>query len=99
MLREIHRACGLDPLAWDLARGAAARPSAAGEADDPYAVLGAARDASNAELRAAWLREMRENHPDTLAARGVTPEFIARASEKVARVNAAWDRIKRERGL
>ncbi len=42
---------------------------------------------------------MRENHPDTLAARGVPAEFIARASEKVARINAAWDRIKRERGL
>jgi DnaJ like chaperone protein len=42
---------------------------------------------------------MRENHPDSLAARGVPPEFIARASEKVARINAAWDRIKRERGL
>ena len=99
MLLDIHNAFGLDQLAWDQARGAAARPSAQGEAEDPYAVLGAAREASNAELRAAWLREMRENHPDTLAARGVTPEFIARASDKVARVNAAWDRIKRERGL
>jgi hypothetical protein len=39
------------------------------------------------------------NHPDTLAARGVPAEFIARANEKVARINAAWDRIKRERGL
>ncbi|HET7880283.1 MAG TPA: molecular chaperone DjlA, partial [Acetobacteraceae bacterium] len=42
---------------------------------------------------------MRENHPDSLVARGVPPEFIARANEKVARINAAWDRIKRERGL
>jgi hypothetical protein len=24
---------------------------------------------------------------------------VARASDKVARINAAWDRIKRERGL
>jgi DnaJ like chaperone protein len=42
---------------------------------------------------------MRENHPDSLASRGVPPEFIARAGEKVARINAAWDRIKRERRL
>ena len=33
------------------------------------------------------------------AARGVPAEFVARASEKVATINAAWDRIKRERGL
>jgi len=50
-------------------------------------------------LRVAWKRLMRENHPDSLAARGVPQEFIARASEKVARINAAWDRIKRERNL
>ena len=99
MLRHIHRAFGLDQLAWDTARGGAARRSATAEADDPYALLGATRGATNAELRATWLREMRENHPDTLSARGVPPEFIARASEKVARINAAWDRIKRERGL
>ena len=101
MLREIHHAFGLDNLAWDQARGAAAHRSthAAGPIDDAYAVLGATPDATPEALRAAWLRLMRENHPDSLAAKGVPPEFIARASEKVARINAAWDRIKRERGL
>ena len=54
---------------------------------------------SGEEIRATWKRLMRENHPDSLAARGVPAEFIARANEKVARINAAWDRIKRERGL
>ena len=66
---------------------------------DPYLELGVARSASGAELRATWKRLMRENHPDTLAARGVPADFVARASDKVARINAAWDRIKRERGL
>ena len=96
MLRRIHRLFGLDGLAWDQARGAAARGT---QEEDAYAVLGVARTATDAELRATWVRLMRENHPDGLAARGVPPEFIARASEKVARINAAWDRIKRERRL
>jgi len=56
-------------------------------------------DATDEALRQAWLRLMRENHPDSLASRGVPAEFIARASEKVARINAAWDSIKRERRL
>lgn len=111
MLRAVHQAFGLDQLAWDQARGAAARPHAgswggsagggggAVAGEDAYAVLGVARGATAEALRAAWLRQVRENHPDSLAARGVPPEFIARASEKVARINAAWDRIKRERGL
>ena len=77
--------------------GGSAASSPPGE--DPYRVLGVTRSASAEELRAAWKRLMRENHPDSLAGRGVPAEFIARASEKVARINAAWDRIKRERGL
>jgi DnaJ like chaperone protein len=57
------------------------------------------RTTSDEELHAAWRQLMRENHPDSLASRGVPPEFISRASDKVARINAAWDQIKRERGL
>lgn len=97
MLRRVHELFRLDPAAWDRARGGASRPVA--DESDPYAVLGAPRTATDEQLRAAWLRLVRENHPDTLASRGVPPEFVARASEKVATINAAWDRIKRERGL
>jgi len=99
MLRGIHRLFGLDNLAWDQARGAASRRAPDAEAGDPYAVLGVPRSAGDDELRRVWVRLMRENHPDSLAARGVPAEFIARAGEKVARINAAWDRIKRERKL
>ncbi len=97
MLHRVHRAFGLDQLAWDQARGGVSRRTM--ETDDPYAVLGVDRSATDEALRQAWLRLMRENHPDSLAARGVPAEFIARAGDKVARINAAWDRIKRERGL
>ena len=62
-------------------------------------MLGVPRSATVEEIRATWKRLMRENHPDSLASRGVPAEFIARANDKVARINAAWDRIKRERGL
>ncbi|HTW28926.1 MAG TPA: TerB family tellurite resistance protein [Acetobacteraceae bacterium] len=97
-LRRVHHGFGLAPAAWERARGGSSRFQQATE-EDPYAVLGIASSASGEELRAAWKQLMRENHPDSLAARGVPAEFIARAGEKVARINAAWDRIKRERGL
>ena len=97
-LLRTHRGFGLDQVAWDRARGGTPRQPASDE-PDPYATLGVSRSASAEELRATWKRLMRDNHPDSLAARGVPAEFIARASDKVARVNAAWDRIKRERGL
>ena len=97
MLRRVHEAFGLDAPAWDRARGGVTRP--AQEETSPYAVLDAAPGATDEELRLTWLKLVRENHPDTLASRGVPAEFVARASEKVATINAAWDRIKRERGL
>jgi DnaJ like chaperone protein len=99
-LTEVHGLLGLDRFAWDQAKGGSqdrARPST--EEDDPYLVLGLTRSATSEQLREARKRLMRENHPDSLASRGVPPEFIARATERAARVNAAWDRIKRARGL
>ena len=98
-LRRVHRRLMLDQLAWDRALGEAPRRPMPTETDDPYLELGLTRSASGEELRATWKRLMRENHPDSLASRGVPADFVARASDKVARINAAWDRIKRERGL
>ncbi len=96
-LARVHRRFGLDQTAWERARGSIPRPAA--DAPDPYAVIGVAASATDEEIRATWKKLMRENHPDSLASRGVPAEFIARATDKVAQINAAWDRIKRERGL
>ena len=96
-LARVHRRFGLDQAAWARAKGSLPRPAA--DAPDPYAVIGVLASASDEEIRATWKKLMRENHPDSLASRGVPAEFIARATDKVAQINAAWDRIKRERGL
>jgi DnaJ like chaperone protein len=99
MLRRIHALFGLDGAAWERASGGASSRASAVGTEDAYAVLGVARGAPDEELRQVWRRLMRENHPDSLAARGVPPEFVQRAADKAARINAAWDRVKRERGL
>src|ERR1700712_1213713 len=98
-LRRVHRRLALDQVSWDRAIGEAPRRPMQVADDDPYLELGLTRSASGEELRATWKRLMRENHPDSLASRGVPADFVARAGDKVARINAAWDRIKRERGL
>jgi DnaJ like chaperone protein len=90
---------GLDEAAWERAREGRSRHVPASEQEDPYAVLGVSREAGDDALRAAWRQLMRENHPDSLASQGAGAEAVRRAGEKVARINAAWDRIKRERGL
>jgi len=77
----------------------AGRAAVNSPADDAYAVLGIDRQATGEQIRARWKVLMRENHPDSLASRGVPAEFIAAASDRVARINAAYDRIKRDRKL
>jgi DnaJ like chaperone protein len=72
---------------------------AAPPVDDPYGVLGIERRASIEAIRERWKTLMRENHPDSLASRGVPAAMIAAASDRVARINAAYDTIKRERKL
>jgi DnaJ like chaperone protein len=102
VLQGIHWRFGLDAAAWERAKGGGAQGSRVEQqrqTDDAYAVLGVAPGASDAEVREAWRKLMRENHPDALAARGVPADFVSRATAKVAEINAAWDRIKRQRGL
>jgi len=97
LLTVCHR-FGLGKAAWERANLAAPRRPPA-EEEDPYEVLGVERSAPGPQIRAAWKKLMRDNHPDSLASRGVPAEYIANATAKVSRINAAWDRIKRERGL
>ena len=67
------------------------------ETGDPYAVLGVAHDASDADVRAAWKALLSEAHPDRARGRGLPAEFIEVAEAKAAAINAAFDAAMRER--
>lgn len=102
-LREVARIFGFGPWQFEqiLARWQAAFqrvvPTAA--EPDPYAVLGVPRDADNEEIRRAWRRLVREHHPDRLVAEGLPEELVKQANDRLAAINAAYDRIARERGI
>jgi len=64
---------------------------------DPYHILGVARGASDDEVRAAHRRLLREHHPDKLMGSGLPPEVVEMATQKMATINAAYDRIRRDR--
>lgn len=62
-------------------------------APDPYDVLGVAPDAPVDEVRRAWRQAVRESHPDGMAARGLPPEAIRMAEQRLIAVNSAWKEI------
>ncbi|MBL8563143.1 MAG: molecular chaperone DjiA [Gemmobacter sp.] len=60
---------------------------------DPFEVLGLPTHASLDEARAAWKAAVRDSHPDRLIARGVPPEAVNLAQQRLIAVNAAWEEI------
>ena len=69
------------------------------ELTDPYVILGLSYAADDDELKQTYRRLVRENHPDSLMARGVPAEFIKLANDKLAAINSAYEKICVERGV
>jgi DnaJ like chaperone protein len=69
------------------------------ERDDAYRVLGVDSSISDKELKTRYRKLVQENHPDKAVARGLPPEFIKIATDKLAAINQAYERIQHERGL
>jgi len=64
---------------------------------DPYAVLGIQRDADERAVKRAYRKLISEHHPDRL---GDLPEDMRRRAEaRASEINAAYERIKSERGF
>jgi DnaJ like chaperone protein len=94
-LADVSRLFGFDEHEFSMIK---ARHVMAG-ADDPYTILGVARSASPAEIKAQYRELVRANHPDRHIAAGMPEEMIDLATARLARINAAYDQIAKERGL
>lgn len=64
----------------------------------PYGVLGVEPGIDDKALKVHYRKLVRETHPDRLIAEGVPSDFIAVATRRAAEINAAYDKIKTERG-
>ena len=68
------------------------------EEGDPYIILGAERSWPFDRIRRHYRKLVVENHPDKVIARGLPEEFVAVATDRLAAINRAWERIEMERG-
>jgi DnaJ like chaperone protein len=64
---------------------------------DPYAVLGVSRDADERAVKRAYRKLISEHHPDRLG--DLPEEMRKRAEARASEINAAYERIKAERGF
>ncbi|XSG82924.1 MAG: TerB family tellurite resistance protein [Methyloligella sp. ZOD6] len=94
-LRQVAKRFGFSDSHFDYIR---ARHVVA-EKRNPYEVLGVDPGIGNDALKAHYRRLVADNHPDKLLARGVPPEFINIATEKLAAINESYDAIAKERRI
>ncbi|HYC63271.1 MAG TPA: TerB family tellurite resistance protein [Reyranellaceae bacterium] len=94
-LAEVAGLFGLDSNRFERAKAAALGVVEC----EPCVILGVDPFATDAQVREAWLRQARANHPDRLLAQGLPEEAIAVATRKLALINDAYDNLRRKRGL
>jgi DnaJ like chaperone protein len=61
--------------------------------------LGVRAEISDADLKRAYHKLIRDNHPDRLASKGLPENMRELAEERTREINAAYDVVKKKRGL
>jgi len=69
------------------------------ESADPYEVLGCKRSDSDEVIRKRYRELVAKYHPDKFIGQNLDEEFIEFASKKFQRIQSAYERIRRERGM
>ena len=67
--------------------------------EDAYTALGVDKNVDDKSLKRAYRKLMSENHPDKLIAQGVPEDMIKLATERSQEIAAAYEMIKKSRGM
>lgn len=103
---ELMALMAMKGYAWNASAGGRRGPGSGGgyvppqrsqQGPDPYTVLGIERGADDRAIKRAYRKLISEHHPDRL---GDLPEDMRRRAEsRASEINAAYERIKAERGF
>ena len=67
--------------------------------DHAYALLGITSDTHIDAVKKAYRAKVREFHPDIITSQGASDEYLKEATTKVQEINAAYEMIKKIRGI
>ena len=87
-IRNRFKISDMRPVDHDLPPRQPEPESVSADSDDPYAILGVHKNTSPEVMKAVYIYWAKNHHPD-----------VGGDSETFKRVNAAWDKIKQERGF
>jgi DnaJ like chaperone protein len=95
ILLQAERAFRLQPGTIDAMLGT----SKTSDLDHAYKVLEVSSSTPDAEIKKVYRQKCVEFHPDKLASKGLPDEFMTYAHDQLAKVNDAYDTIKKARSL
>ena len=67
--------------------------------DQAYQLLGITAEASDADVKRAYRRQMSKHHPDKLVSKGLPEEMIKLANERTQAIKSAYEEIRRIRNM
>jgi len=67
--------------------------------DSAYQAIGVSKDDTDANIKKAYRRLVREYHPDKLMGQGLPEAMIKEATERSQEIQTAYDLIKKSRGM
>jgi DnaJ like chaperone protein len=63
-----------------------------------FEILGIDQNATTAEIKKAYRKLAADYHPDKIESKGLPPEFLKFANDKLAEINGAYDAVMKSRG-
>jgi DnaJ like chaperone protein len=94
-LHDVADIFGIDSDTFDTLHAAEIGP----DDTDPYNILGISRNTAPTEIRRRYHTLVKAHHPDRLTAEGLEGDLIRAGAQRMAAINAAYDRIAKEHGL
>jgi DnaJ like chaperone protein len=89
-LAQVAQIFGLDARCFGMVRAR----FVAGAPRDPYDVLGVDHSADLGAIKFAWRAAVKDCHPDVMVARGVPPEAVQMAANRLIIINNAWSEVQ-----
>lgn len=78
---------------------AGSRMNTESELEEAYRTLGCSPSDSDDDVRSAYRKQAKKYHPDKLRAEGVPESIIEKATQRMAKINNAWNVVRKARKM